>query len=74
MPYASEALRNDMRWMLNRMEAKHAGTKFTVHRAIEKLRPALEETSKKEFKSCVECGEPSAVDLCMACEMLRHIR
>ena len=56
-PYASEALRNDIRGMLNRMEEKHAGTKFTVFKAIERLRPALEETAKKEdFKTCVNVG------------------
>lgn len=74
-PYASEALRNDIRGMLNCMEAKHAGTKFTVFKAMERLRPAIEETVKKEnFKTCMECGEPSALDLCKACEMLRHVR
>jgi uncharacterized protein (TIGR00269 family) len=74
-PYASEALRNDIRGMLNRMEEKHAGTKFTVSKAIERLRPALEETAKKEdFKMCLKCGEPSALNLCKACELLRHIR
>ena len=74
-PYASEALRNDVRGMINRMEGKHAGTKFTVFKALERLRPALEETAKKEdFKECVECGEPSALDLCKACELLRHVR
>jgi uncharacterized protein (TIGR00269 family) len=74
-PYASEALRNDVRGMVNRMEEKHAGTKFTVFKAIERLRPALEETAKKEaFKNCVECGEPSAMELCKACELLRHVR
>jgi uncharacterized protein (TIGR00269 family) len=74
-PYASEALRNDIREMLNLMEEKHAGTKFTVSRAMERLRPAIEETIKKEaFKTCVECGEPSASDLCKTCEMLKHIR
>jgi len=74
-PYASEALRNDIRSMINQMEAKHAGTKFTVFKAMEKLRPALEQTSKKEaFRTCAECGEPSAADLCKTCEMLRHVR
>jgi len=74
-PYASEALRNDIRGMLNRMEQKHAGTKFAVSRALERLRPALEETTKKEdFKTCTECGEPSAMDLCKACELLKHVR
>lgn len=73
-PYASEALRNDVRWMLNRMEAKHAGTKFTVLRSMERLRPALELTAEAEaFKTCVECGEPSAGDLCKTCEMLHQL-
>jgi len=74
-PYASEALRNDIRGMLNRMEEKHTGTKFTVFRAMEKLRPALEETLKKtHFKTCAECGEPSTLDLCKTCELLRQVR
>lgn len=74
-PYAGEALRNDIRGMLNRMEEKHVGTKFTVARAIEKMRPAIEETATKEvFQTCVECGEPSSGDLCKTCEMLRQIR
>lgn len=73
-PYASEALRNDIRTMLNKMEEKHAGTKFTVSRSIERLRPALEQTAQKEdFKTCTQCGEPSAQELCKTCEMLRHI-
>ncbi len=73
-PYASEALRNDIRMMVNRMEDKHAGTKFTVFKAFEKIRPALEETAKKEqFKTCAECGEPSASDLCKTCELLRQL-
>ena len=74
-PYAGEALRNDMRAMLNTMESKHSGTKFTVFKAFEKLRPAIELTANKEsFKTCAECGEPSAGDLCKCCEMLRHVR
>jgi uncharacterized protein (TIGR00269 family) len=74
-PYATEALRNDIRGMLNCMEAKHAGTKFTVFKAMEKLRPAVEETLKREeFRTCKECGEPSALDLCKTCEMLHLVR
>jgi len=73
-PYASEALRNDVRVMLNRMEEKHAGTKFTVFKSIERIRPALDEIAKKaDFKECIECGEPASSDLCKACEMLRQI-
>jgi len=74
-PYASEALRNDIRTMLNLMEEKHAGTKFTVSRAMERLRPALEQTAQREdFQVCNQCGEPSAQTLCKVCELLRHVR
>ena len=73
-PYASEALRNDVRLMFNRMEEKHAGTKFTVFKSIERIRPALDEIVKKDdLRDCVECGEPASSGLCRTCEMLRHI-
>ncbi|UCF45504.1 MAG: TIGR00269 family protein [Candidatus Bathyarchaeota archaeon] len=72
-PYASEALRNDLRAMLNRMEENHAGTKFTVFKSIERIRPALDEIAKKApFTECIECGEPASSDLCRACELLRQ--
>jgi uncharacterized protein (TIGR00269 family) len=75
-PYASEALRNDIRKMLNDMEEKHTGTKFTISRAIERLRPAIEQTVEKEkFKTCKNCGEPSTQNCCKTCEMLaKHVK
>jgi uncharacterized protein (TIGR00269 family) len=73
-PYASEALRNDIRTMLNIIEEKHAGTKFAISRTIERLRPAIEQTTTKEnFKTCKECSEPSTQDYCKPCEMLHQI-
>jgi uncharacterized protein (TIGR00269 family) len=73
-PYASEALRNDIRTMLNIMEEKHAGTKFTISRTIERLRPAIEQTVTKEnFKTCKKCGEPSTQNCCKPCELLHQI-
>ena len=73
-PYASEALRNDIRVMVNRMEEKHAGTKFTVFKSIERVRPALHTIAKKDdFDECVECGEPASGGLCKVCQMLRQV-
>ena len=73
-PYASEALRNEVRVMLNCLEEKHAGTKFTVFKSIERIRPALDEIVRKdEFRECVKCGEPASSDLCRTCEMLKQI-
>jgi len=73
-PYASEALRNDVRLMLNRMEEKHAGIKFTIFKSIEKIRPALEDIAKKEgLMQCSECGEPTSERICRTCHMLRQM-
>jgi uncharacterized protein (TIGR00269 family) len=73
-PYAPQALRNEIRIMLNRMEEKHAGIKFTIFRSAEKTRAAIEEMAKKEgLKECVECGEPSSETICKSCQMLKQI-
>jgi len=73
-PYASEALRNDIRTMLNRMEERHAGIKFTIFKSIEKIRPALEKVAKKEgLRECSECGEPTTERICKTCQMLRQV-
>jgi cytoplasmic tRNA 2-thiolation protein 1 len=74
-PYAGEALRNDIRSMLNRMEERHAGTKFTVFKSIERLRPALDGLAEKgEFKECQQCGDPASGDVCVACQLLKQIK
>jgi uncharacterized protein (TIGR00269 family) len=73
-PYASEALRNDIRFMLNRIEERHAGTKFTILRFVERMRPVLDEIVKRgNFEDCVECGEPASGGLCMVCQMLKQV-
>lgn len=74
-PYASEAFRNEIRSMINQMEASHAGTKFTVSKAMERIRPTLSELGKKEgYRECIECGEPASAQLCKVCEMLKDLR
>ena len=74
-PYASEALRNDARMMLNRMEEKHPGMKFTIFKSIEKIRPAIEETAKKEgLGECIECGEPTTDKICRTCQLLKLMK
>jgi len=73
-PYAQTALRNDVRTMLNRMEEKHAGTKFTIFRSVERIRPALEAmVEEAKLKDCRICGEPTVGELCKPCEMLQKL-
>jgi len=73
-PYASEAMRNPIRLFLNRMEHKYAGTKFTIFKSIEKIRPAIEKIVKKEeLNECIKCGEPTTERICKACHMLQEL-
>jgi len=73
-PYASTAMRNDIRLMVNRIEEKHPGTKFTVFRSIERIRPALEAAEKDvTLRICRACGEPTVGEICKPCEMLREL-
>lgn len=73
-PYASEALRNDVRMMLNRIEDKHTGIKFTIFKSIEKIRPGLEKCAGKEgLGECSECGEPTTAKVCKTCQILAQV-
>jgi len=73
-PYASTALRNDIRVMLNRMEEKHAGIKFTLFQSAERIRPALERMVEEvKLRACKFCGEPTVDEVCKPCRMLREL-
>jgi uncharacterized protein (TIGR00269 family) len=73
-PYAATALRSDIRTMLNRMEEKHPGIKFTLFRSTERIRPFLELAAEEvKLQDCQECGEPTVGKICKPCEMLKKI-
>lgn len=73
-PYASEALRNDVRLILNRLERKRPGTKFTIYKSLEKMRSTLEMAGKKETKrKCITCGEPTSETKCRVCQILEEM-
>jgi uncharacterized protein (TIGR00269 family) len=73
-PYASDALRNDARMILDGLEEKHPGMKFTVFKSIERIRPALESLATGEgLGECVECGEPTTDKVCRTCQMLKQM-
>ncbi len=73
-PYAGAALRNDARDMLNRMERKHAGTKYTIFRSMEKLRSSLATPTEQELGECEVCQEPTGGEVCRACQMLEELQ
>ena len=72
-PYAPQALRSEIRIILNRLEEKHPGMKYTIFRSIERIRPALEGMAEKELKECKICGEPTTGEICKVCELLQEL-
>lgn len=73
-PYAGLSLRSEIRSVVNRVEARHPGIKFTVLKTLEKVRPwASLEVGASELRECEGCGEPSVGKLCKPCEMLLQL-
>jgi uncharacterized protein (TIGR00269 family) len=73
-PYAGEALRNDVRNTLNRLEESHPGMKYTIYSSMEKVQQAMEKTVEGTvLKECEDCGEPTAANLCRTCQILRNL-
>ena len=73
-PYAGEALRNDARYWLNRLEQRHAGSLFTVLRSFEKIGKAMGQR-EREFSVCEHCGGPCGANesACMTCKSLKKL-
>lgn len=68
-PYAGEALRNEIREMLNNYEVKHPGTKYSLLGGFEAVAKALSPAENNIFR-CKKCNEPSSEAVCKACRLL----
>src|SRR5213594_1826793 len=70
-PYMMEALRNELRTVLNRLELAHPGVVFSAYRAMTRLRGLAEpNVAPSELLACRSCGEPTTLELCEACRMV----
>jgi uncharacterized protein (TIGR00269 family) len=69
-PYAGGALRNDYRSMIDEMEQKHPGTKFSIVSSYDAIRPMLKDHFPASELGLCRCGEPTCNERCMACEMV----
>ncbi|MDD2439669.1 MAG: TIGR00269 family protein [Methanosarcinaceae archaeon] len=70
-PYVGEAMRREIRVMLNEFEVRHPGTKYALLRGFDKLVGALaKELPPAEVSKCRICGETCSEELCQACKLL----
>lgn len=68
-PYASEALRNEIREMINNYEVKHPGTKYSLLGGFEAISQVLHPPETK-IMLCEKCGEPGSEMICKTCRLL----
>ncbi len=75
-PYASEALRNDYRAAVARLEDKHPGTRHSILKSYDDILGALERTCPPADLRFCECGEPtvSQSGMCKVCELVSSVR
>ena len=74
-PNAVHSFRAQVRDMLNDMEQKFPGTKYSIVNSFLQILPML----KDKFKGgimlvCAKCSEPSANDVCNACVYLERLK
>ena len=70
-PYAHNALRADVRGMLNDYAFRHPSTKYSLVNGGERLAEAGR-VAKEEIRTCEHCGEPCGAT-CRSCQILGEV-
>ncbi|KCZ73157.1 TIGR00269 family protein [Candidatus Methanoperedens nitroreducens] len=71
-PYAGEALRNEIREIINNYEVNHPGTKYSLLGGFDSISEALRMKPNTRIVQCNRCGEPSSEDVCKTCRLLNN--
>ncbi|MBN1763557.1 MAG: TIGR00269 family protein [Methanomicrobia archaeon] len=74
-PYAARSFRFTVKKMLNELERKHSGTKYSLMRGYERLSGLLPKAPLgMKLLPCERCGDASASRICKACEILERMK
>jgi len=71
--FVEASLRHEVRWMLNKLDARHPGVKYALVSVVDRLAPLLEGGLKGRVGFCKHCGEPTSREICRACEVLEEL-
>jgi uncharacterized protein (TIGR00269 family) len=70
-PFVRASLRDEVRDILNGLESKHPGTKYSVVRGIDRLSGLLKEKiENSEILNCSKCGSPTGSEVCRMCQVV----
>ncbi|MBW6451567.1 MAG: TIGR00269 family protein [DPANN group archaeon] len=74
-PYASESFRWDMRDIINSLEDKYPGTKYSIVKSFDRTLPVFrKDFSGSEIATCKMCGEPASNEVCKVCILREKIK
>lgn len=73
-PYWEEALRNQYREVVDSLEDRSPGTKFSILSSYDTMRPMLDSFYPPAELSKCACGEPSVGKVCKACEYEKTLK
>ncbi len=73
-PYAPEAVRNAFRSVIAQLEDQFPGTRHSMLKSYDELRPALEGCYEPAALGTCSCGEPTVSGRCKACELLEKLK
>ena len=70
-PYAHEAMRREIRTLLNDFEVRHPGTKYALLSGFDKISGILgKEFPQEGLSKCSICGQACTANICQACKLL----
>jgi uncharacterized protein (TIGR00269 family) len=73
-PCRTDAYRKDIAEMLNDFEKHHKATKSSIIRSFLEILPALKQKYRGRVKTCKNCSEPSAGDICSTCKIIEKLK
>lgn len=73
-PYAPEAVRNEYRAVLAQLEDQFPGTRHSMLRSYDRLKPAMDSSFEPAALGSCACGEPTASERCKTCELLAKLK
>ncbi|MFP4170606.1 MAG: TIGR00269 family protein [Methanomassiliicoccales archaeon] len=73
-PYADPALRNDYREMVDGMERRSPGIRFSILSSQDEIAPLMRRSYPPASLNRCTCGEPCIDDRCQACQLLQGLR
>ncbi len=72
-PNVPRAMRLEVKKILNDLEARHPGTKYSILRGFDRIREIAPD-NYVEMRWCERCGEPTGSSICKTCQLLDDVR